>query len=179
MIDSQGYRANVGIILCNREGRVLWARRLGQDSWQFPQGGIKRNESPEEALYRELREEVGLGPEHVEIIASTRGWLRYRLPKRFIRFNSKPVCIGQKQRWFILRLLAQDEVVRLDLSEKPEFDEWRWVDYWQPLKEIVFFKRQVYKKALQELERALFPEKGASGRRDMRNRARLSRRRHS
>lgn len=162
MIDSKGYRANVGIILCNREGRVLWARRLGQSSWQFPQGGIKRDETPEQALYRELHEEVGLKPEHVEIIGSTRGWLRYRLPKRFIRFNSKPVCIGQKQRWFILRLLAEDETVRLDVGEKPEFEEWCWVDYWYPLKEIVFFKRHVYKKALQELEAVLFPEKPRS-----------------
>lgn len=160
MIDSQGFRANVGIILCNREGRLLWARRLGQDSWQFPQGGIKRNESPEEALYRELREEVGLEPQHVEIIGCTQGWLRYRLPKRFIRFHSKPVCIGQKQRWYMLRLVADDEAVRLDLSDKPEFEEWRWVDYWLPLQEIVFFKRRVYEKALQELEQLLFPDRG-------------------
>ena len=158
MIDSQGYRANVGIILCNREGRLLWARRLGQDSWQFPQGGIKHNESPEQALYRELHEEIGLKPQHVEIIGCTQGWLRYRLPKRFIRFHSKPVCIGQKQRWYMLRLLAEDQAVRLDCSAKPEFDEWRWVDYWLPLQEIVFFKRRVYEKALQELERLLLPE---------------------
>jgi len=164
VIDSKGYRANVGIILCNREGRVLWARRLGQDSWQFPQGGIKRDETPEQALYRELHEEVGLHPEQVEIIAATRGWLRYRLPKRFIRFNSRPLCIGQKQRWYILRLLAGDEAVRLDAADKPEFEEWCWVDYWHPLKEIVFFKRQVYKKALQELERSLFPEKQRTSR---------------
>jgi putative (di)nucleoside polyphosphate hydrolase len=166
VIDSQGYRANVGIILSNREGRVLWARRLGQDSWQFPQGGIKHNETPEEALFRELREEVGLTREQVEIIGCTQGWLRYRLPKRFIRFKSKPVCIGQKQRWFVLRLLAEDEAVRLDLSDKPEFEEWRWVDYWLPLKEIVFFKRQVYKKALLELEAILFPEKQSARRRE-------------
>ena len=159
MIDSQGFRANVGIILCNREGRLLWARRMGQDSWQFPQGGIKRNETPEEALFRELREEVGLLPEHVEVIASTRGWLRYRLPKRYIRFHNRPVCIGQKQRWFLLRLVADDGAVRLDLSEKPEFEEWRWVSYWQPLEEIVFFKRRVYEKALTELEHCLFQEK--------------------
>lgn len=138
---------------------MLWARRLGQDSWQFPQGGIQRDESPEQALYRELYEEIGLTPEHVEIIACTRGWLRYRLPKRFIRHKSKPICIGQKQRWFVLRLLVEDEVVRLDASDHPEFEEWRWVDYWQPLQEIVFFKRQVYKKALEELETALFPKK--------------------
>ncbi len=159
MIDSQGYRANVGIILSNREGRVLWARRLGQDSWQFPQGGIKQDETPEQALYRELREEIGLTPEQVEIVGCTRGWLRYRLPKRFIRFRSKPLCIGQKQRWFVLRLLVDDDAVRLDISDKPEFEEWRWVDYWLPLKEIVFFKRQVYKKALSELEETLFPER--------------------
>lgn len=143
----------------------MWARRLGQDSWQFPQGGIKQDETPEQALFRELREEVGLEPEQVEIIGSTRGWLRYRLPKRFIRFRSKPLCIGQKQRWFVLRLLVDDNAVRLDIGERPEFEEWRWVDYWLPLKEIVFFKRQVYKKALSELETTLFPERNRSRRR--------------
>jgi putative (di)nucleoside polyphosphate hydrolase len=158
VIDSQGFRANVGIILCNREGRLLWARRYGQSSWQFPQGGIKRHESAEQALFRELYEEVGLLPEQVEIVASTRGWLRYRLPRRYIRFQNRPVCIGQKQRWFLLRLLAEDEAVRLDLSDKPEFEEWRWVSYWHPLEEIVFFKRRVYEKALQELEHCLSPD---------------------
>jgi putative (di)nucleoside polyphosphate hydrolase len=157
VIDSQGYRANVGIILSNREGRVLWARRLGQDSWQFPQGGIQRDETAEQALYRELREEIGLEPEHVEILGCTESWLRYKLPRRFIRFHSRPLCIGQNQRWFVLRLLTEDAAVRLDLTEQPEFDDWRWVDYWQPVKEIVFFKRRVYERALQELEPLLFP----------------------
>jgi putative (di)nucleoside polyphosphate hydrolase len=159
VIDSKGYRANVGIILTNQEGQLLWARRLGQESWQFPQGGIRRNESHEEALFRELHEEIGLLPEDVEIIASTRGWLRYRLPKRFIRHGSKPLCIGQKQRWFMLRILCDDKQVRLDATEKPEFEEWRWVQYWDPLKEIVFFKRRVYELALKEFESVLFPEK--------------------
>ncbi len=158
MIDSQGYRANVGIILSNREGRVLWARRLGQSSWQFPQGGIKQDETAEQALYRELREEVGLEPEHVEIIGCTQNWLRYKLPRRFIRYHSRPLCIGQKQRWFVLRLLAGDDAVRLDLSDQPEFEDWRWVDYWLPVKEIVFFKRRVYERALKELEPLLFPD---------------------
>ena len=62
MIDEHGYRPNVGIIICNAMGQVLWARRIGQNAWQFPQGGIKRGESPEKALYRELQEEVGLLP---------------------------------------------------------------------------------------------------------------------
>ena len=84
MIDEDGYRPNVGIILCNKQGDVLWARRIGQDAWQFPQGGIKEFESPEDALYRELAEEVGLQKQDVEVLGSTRGWLRYRLPRRMI-----------------------------------------------------------------------------------------------
>ena len=157
MIDSQGYRANVGIILSNREGRVLWARRLGQSSWQFPQGGIKQDETAEQALYRELHEEIGLEPEHVEIIGCTQNWLRYKLPRRFIRFHSRPLCIGQKQRWFVLRLIADDDAVRLDRTDQPEFEDWRWVDYWLPVRDIVFFKRRVYERALLELEPLLFP----------------------
>ncbi len=151
MIDSEGYRPNVGIILCNEEGRLFWAKRIGQRSWQFPQGGIQRDESPEQAMFRELAEEVGLRPEHVQVIGCTRGWLRYRLPKRLVRRSGKPACIGQKQVWFLLRMLSSEEAVRLDLSERPEFDHWQWVDYWYPLRAVVPFKRHVYWRALCEL----------------------------
>ena len=151
MIDSDGYRPNVGIVLSNNEGKVFWARRIGQDAWQFPQGGIRTNETPEEAMYRELTEEIGLCADHVEVIGSTRGWLRYRLPRRLVRRNSKPVCIGQKQVWFMLKLTADESQVRLDLTEHPEFDHWVWVDYWQPVNEVVHFKRRVYNRALKEL----------------------------
>ncbi|KAA3627695.1 MAG: RNA pyrophosphohydrolase [Proteobacteria bacterium] len=158
LIDSDGYRLNVGIILCNGEGRVLWARRSGQDAWQFPQGGIKSNETPEQAMFRELQEEVGLLPDHVEIMGQTRRWLRYRLPSRYIRRHSKPVCIGQKQVWFMLRLVGDDEAVKLDCCDRPEFDCWRWVNYWHPLREVVSFKRGVYHRALNEFAHLLFPE---------------------
>jgi len=94
----------------------------------------------------------------VEIVGCTRHWLRYRLPKRLVRHDRRPVCIGQKQRWFMLRLLAEDCCVKLDQSDAPEFDAWRWVDYWEPLREIVFFKRKVYELALRELEPLLFAE---------------------
>jgi len=151
VIDSDGYRPNVGIILTNRHGQLLWARRIRQDAWQFPQGGIRAKETPEQAMYRELEEEIGLESSHVEMLGSTRGWLRYRLPERFIRRHQRPVCVGQKQVWFMLRLVGEERFVRLDLSDKPEFDNWRWVDYWQPLREVVAFKRTVYKKALNEL----------------------------
>jgi len=151
VIDAEGFRSNVGIILSNCKGKLLWARRIGQEAWQFPQGGINKNETPEEALYRELMEEVGLTASHVEIIGCTQKWLRYRLPKRFIRHDMTPVCIGQKQLWFLLRLTSDDGNVKLDLSDSPEFDRWKWVNYWHPLKEVVSFKRGVYKNALNEL----------------------------
>ena len=151
MIDEEGYRSNVGIILSNPEGRLLWARRIGQDAWQFPQGGIEKNESPEDAMYRELWEEVGLVANKVDLLGSTQGWLRYNLPKWLMRNHEKPLCVGQKQVWFLLRLVCNEEDVKLDLADKPEFDGWRWVDYWHPLSEVVEFKREVYKQALSEL----------------------------
>ena len=100
MIDSQGYRANVGIVLHNDAGQLFWCKRAGQDAWQFPQGGITQNESPEDALYRELKEETGLSREDVEVVASSKQWLKYRLPPHLIRRKCFPKCIGQKQRWF-------------------------------------------------------------------------------
>ncbi|GAC1628512.1 MAG: RNA pyrophosphohydrolase [Nevskia sp.] len=152
MIDADGFRPNVGIILAHADGRVLWAKRIGQDAWQFPQGGINRGETPEQALYRELEEELGLRPEHVERLGVTQGWLSYRLPSRLVRRGRRPVCIGQKQKWFLLRLVGCESLVCFDRTEKPEFDHWKWVDYWQPLQEVVSFKREVYRDALQELE---------------------------
>lgn len=109
-------------------------------------------------MFRELAEELGLQPEHVQILGRTQGWLHYRLPKRLIRHGNKPTCIGQKQVWYLLRLLGRESDVRLDLSGQPEFDHWRWVHYWYPLKAVVPFKRRVYFYALRELAPVLFPE---------------------
>lgn len=156
MIDSEGFRPNVGIILANDNGQVLWAKRIGHNAWQFPQGGIKQGETPEQALYRELREEIGLLPEHVQIMAQTTGWLRYRLPNRYIRSGSEPICIGQKQKWFLLRLVASTQNIQLNLANPPEFDQWQWVSYWYPLGQVVHFKRDVYRQAMLELSTQLF-----------------------
>lgn len=155
MIDANGFRHNIGIILANHAGRVFWAKRVGRDAWQFPQGGMNPNETPEQTLFRELEEEVGLKEQDVTVLARTDRWLRYRLPTRMIR-KTEPVCIGQKQLWFLLRLEGEDNLIRFDKSSKPEFDDWQWVTYWYPLREVVLFKREVYRRALKELAPALF-----------------------
>lgn len=151
VIDSDGFRRNVGIIISNAAGELLWARRVGRPMWQFPQGGIKQNETPQQAMYRELYEETGLAAEQVCVIGATKGWLRYRLPSALVRHNRKPLCIGQKQVWFMLRMLGSDRDIKLDVTDMPEFESWKWVHYWYPLKEVVSFKRSVYKQALREL----------------------------
>jgi putative (di)nucleoside polyphosphate hydrolase len=155
VIDAQGFRSNVGIIICNNEGRLLWAKRIGQNGWQFPQGGIKQGETLEQALYRELDEEVGLQQQHVKVVYRTEKWLHYRLPENFIRHNTNPLCIGQKQKWYLLSLDVEESQVNLKTSAEPEFDSWRWVNYWYPLGQVVDFKKEVYRQALQELRKPL------------------------
>mgnify|MGYP000527507906 FL=1 len=147
MIDKSGYRTNVAIILLNKQNRVFWGQRKNRSSWQFPQGGVSVNESPLESMYRELHEEIGLRPQDVEVIASTRDWIKYDIPDNLIK-NKEPVCIGQKQKWFLLRLKTTEKNIDLEASEVPEFDNWRWVNYWYPINHVVYFKQEVYQKAL-------------------------------
>jgi putative (di)nucleoside polyphosphate hydrolase len=156
-IDDEGFRANVGIILADDRGKLMLAGRAGSKGWQFPQGGMLLGEEPEQAMYRELREEVGLGAGDVELLGVTNDWLRYRLPDKYIRRNSTPLCIGQKQRWFMLRLTTSPDVVRFDLGDEPEFDRVRWVDFWRPVNEVIYFKRRVYARALHELGSTVYP----------------------
>jgi putative (di)nucleoside polyphosphate hydrolase len=155
MLDREGFRPNVGIILLNQKNQVFWGKRIRTHSWQFPQGGIDRGESPEQAMYRELHEEVGLQPEHVRIVARTRDWLRYEVPDRFIRRDARGHYKGQKQIWYLLQLTAHDWNLNLRATSRPEFDAWRWHDYWIPLEVVVEFKRGVYEMALTELARFL------------------------
>ena len=156
MLDREGYRPNVGIILVNARNEVFWGKRVREHSWQFPQGGIKHGESPRQAMYRELHEEVGLMPEHVKILGRTRGWLRYDVPKHWIRREWRSTYKGQKQIWFLLRLVGRDSDVCLRTCRRPEFDAWRWSEYWVPLESVIEFKREVYQQALSELALYLF-----------------------
>jgi putative (di)nucleoside polyphosphate hydrolase len=160
MLDREGYRPNVGIVLLNGRNEVFWGKRVGQHSWQFPQGGIQHGESPEQAMYRELHEEVGLLPEHVQIIGRTRDWLRYDVPEEYLRRQHatrvhRTAYRGQKQIWFLLRLVGLDSDIQLRASDHPEFDAWRWVPFWIQLDGVIDFKREVYELALSELARYL------------------------
>lgn len=156
-IDADGFRANVGIILANADNKLLLGGRAGAKGWQFPQGGMLEGEEPVDAMFRELHEEIGLESGDVEVLGVTSDWLRYRLPNKFVRRHSKPLCIGQKQRWFMLRLITDDTRVRFDRCDKPEFDRIRWVHFWRPVNEVIYFKRRVYARALHELGPVVYP----------------------
>lgn len=155
MLDREGYRPNVGIIITNQRNEVFWGKRVREHSWQFPQGGIKPGESPEAAMYRELLEEVGLLPHHVKILGRTRDWLRYDVPSHWVRRQWRGSYRGQKQIWYLLRLTGRESDVHLRASSQPEFDAWRWHEYWAPIDEVIDFKKDVYQGALLELSRFL------------------------
>ncbi|MCL5260219.1 MAG: RNA pyrophosphohydrolase [Gammaproteobacteria bacterium] len=153
MIDRDGFRLNIGIILSNDQGQLFWGKRVGSaDAWQFPQGGMLPYETIYETMYRELTEEIGLNKNDVEIIGVTKRWLRYRLPHHMRRYFQSPLCIGQKQKWFLLKLTSKEENICLTCTAKPEFVSWKWVDYWQPLDQVIYFKREIYQKVLKEFE---------------------------
>ena len=152
MSNQQEYRPNVAIVLCNDRAQVLWARRVGHDGWQFPQGGVNQDETILDAVYREMKEELGLKPTHVELIAFTKDWLKYEIPRRYIRVSSRSTFKGQKQKWFMFKFIGDESDFCLDCSGHPEFDDWKWVNYWTPADRVISFKRDVYRRALSELE---------------------------
>ena len=153
------FRPNVGLIVAHPEGRkVLWCRRIGSTFWQFAQGGVQREESPEDAAWRELHEELGLTEDNTKLVTSSKNWLTYRLPPDKIRpgLNGRPTCIGQRQRWFLFQLQDDDSEIDFNCGDKPEFDQTIWASYWYPLRQIVDFKRGVYRQAMSELAPAFF-----------------------
>lgn len=158
LIDNEGFRTNVGIVLMRANGQVFLGRRTGGRGWQFPQGGVRHDEAPEEAVYRELQEEIGLTQPDVALLGSTTDWLRYRLPSRYVRRNQQPLCIGQKQRWFLFRMANEEARFDFGQTAEPEFDRWRWVEYWEPVRAVIYFKRSVYSSALEQLSSLAFPE---------------------
>ena len=153
-IKEKGYRLNVGIIVANSEGKLLYCKRKDSNNWQFPQGGIDRNENPFLAALRELYEEVGIQKDKVNLIKESENWYKYDLPSKYKKNNFLWNDFkGQKQKWFLFKLI-EEVVIDLNNENNPEFDEFDWGDYWKPLDEIVEFKREIYKKVLSELESA-------------------------
>lgn len=141
MLDDSGYRLGVGMVIYRQDAKLLWCKRSGFDAWQFPQGGIEPGELPETTMWRELREEVGLLPRHVKLIQALDQWLCYEFPQTL-----KMPYKGQKQQWFLLELLVDDD--EIDLTRSNEFDKWCWVDWGYPVATIVAFKREVYRQVL-------------------------------
>ena len=151
MIDEDGYRPNVASVIINKDNKILWAKRVNEDNWQFPQGGIQKGETPEQAMYREVYEEVGLSKNSFEILGRSSDWLRYDVPERFVKTYWQGRYKGQKQIWFLLKFIGADDLINLNLHDSPEFDDWKWENFWFPLKEVVDFKKDVYSTALNEL----------------------------
>lgn len=159
MLDKNGYRPNVGIILTNPLKQVFWGKRCRQHSWQFPQGGINRGESPRQAMIRELYEELGVKASKINILGRTQDWVYYNVPEHLIRKDLRGIYHGQKQIWFLLEFTGKNSDIDLNLSGHPEFEAWRWNDYWVPLNDLIGFKRDVYRKTLLELAPLLFKTK--------------------
>ena len=155
LIDKNGYRANVGIVLMNRQKELFFAKRRYQSGWQFPQGGIHIGETPESAMYRELLEETGLTKNDTELLSESNNWYQYKIPKKHLRKSKKgkPVVIGQKQKWFLLKLTGADKAISLTSPSKfQEFDSWKWVDPALPARQVIGFKQQVYEQVLTEFQ---------------------------
>jgi len=142
-----GYRPCVGIMLVNAHGKAFVGKRIDNkegDWWQMPQGGVDQGEDLEPAALRELGEEVGVGPEHVEIVAQLPQDLRYDLPGDLIGKLWGGRYRGQCQTWFLARFIGEDADIALDRHHDPEFCEWKWVDPELLPELIVPFKREVY-----------------------------------
>jgi putative (di)nucleoside polyphosphate hydrolase len=153
-VDPQGYRPNVGMVIINNDNQVFWAQRTATSNWQFPQGGIHPGEALDEAMYRELNEEVGLLPEDVTILGQTEEWVKYLFDSQKVTRDGE-TYVGQKQIWFLLKLISSDDSIDIASNEHQEFDDWKWVDFWYPIDHIVEFKREVYKNTLKQFSKIL------------------------
>ena len=140
-----GERLNVCMVIANAQRQVLLCERF-DGGWQFPQGGVKDGESPEEAAYRELAEETGLRTKDVHLLGSTEGWFRYTVPRELnVRIRA------QIQKWYLFSCAHDAAQVDLVTTSEPEFRAWQWVSFWHPLSQIVEFKRDAYRQGLLEL----------------------------
>ena len=145
-------RQGIGVIILNEKNKVFVGKRKDNpiDKWQMPQGGIDENETPEIAMMRELAEETSI--KTIEILKEINGWLEYELPPNLLGKIWKGRFRGQKQKWFIVRFLGDENEINLK-TKYPEFIEWKWVNYEILPNIIVNFKKKVYEKLKIEIRR--------------------------
>lgn len=149
--DTLLYRACAGIMLINSNRDIFVGERIDMPgAWQMPQGGIDDGEDHEQAALRELEEEIGVCTRDVRVLKATDGWVYYDLPDHLLGKVWGGKFRGQKQRWFLIELLAGDSAINIE-TEHPEFARWKWTDKASLLSEIVPFKRGVYENVVAEL----------------------------
>jgi len=148
------YRPCVGALLLNPKGEVFVGQRIDttMEAWQMPQGGIDPGEHPRDAVFRELKEEIGT--DKAEIIAETEDWLTYDLPPELVGKVWRGRFRGQKQKWFVLRFLGTDDDINLN-TPHPEFRAWKWMPFEQLPEVIVPFKRGIYEELVRRFARLI------------------------
>jgi putative (di)nucleoside polyphosphate hydrolase len=141
------YRPNVGLALFQRDGLVFLGKRYGTEGpyqWQMPQGGMDRGETPLEAAYREMEEEIGVRTEHVDLLEETADWFYYDFPIDVRKkMKQRGRYKGQRQKWFAFRFKGRDADIKLD-AHTPEFSDWRWAALDTAPGLVIPFKRATY-----------------------------------
>mgnify|MGYP002819301037 FL=1 len=143
-------RIGVGAIVLNKKNQVFVGKRKDNpvDKWQMPQGGVNEGEDLTSAMKRELNEETGI--QNIKILNEIDGWFEYELPNYLLGKIWRGKFRGQKQKWFIVKFLGNDEEINLE-KDKPEFIEWKWLDIENLPNVIVDFKKKVYEKLLPKI----------------------------
>ena len=143
-------RIGVGIALLNHESKIFVGKRIDnpKNSWQMPQGGVDKNEDFLQAAKRELKEETSVMT--VEVIKELNEWLTYDLPKNLLGKLWKGKYRGQKQKWFVMKFIGNNEEINIK-TKKPEFLDWKWIKPSDLPRVAVNFKANIYRKMVEKL----------------------------
>ena len=147
-------RSGVGVVVLNKKNEVFVAKRIDnpKNYWQMPQGGVDHDEDYLVAAYRELREETGI--KNVELIKELDGFTTYKLPTNLLGIIWKGKYKGQKQKWFVMRFLGNDDEINIK-TKKPEFLDWKWIELDKITDLVVKFKLDVYKEIKKKVKNIL------------------------
>ena len=154
MKDKLPMRQGVGIIVLNKQNQVFVGKRKDNpvDKWQMPQGGIDQNETPLNAMKRELAEETSI--KNIKILKEIENWLEYELPPNLLGKIWKGKFRGQKQKWFITKFLGKDDEINVG-TQHPEFIDWKWIDPQKLPEVVVDFKKELYLSLLKEINQVI------------------------